>query len=73
MTSRVQRALGHLGFDQLGAGHVAHKDGGVVFHQRCAELVQHVLALVSNLRVDARVRAFLPARCAIPSLHSRPR
>ena len=33
--ARVQRALGHLGFDQLGAGYVAHEDGGVVLHQ-CA-------------------------------------
>ena len=36
--ARVQRAFGHLGFDQLGAGHVAHKNGGVVFHQAAAQL-----------------------------------
>ena len=50
--ARVQRALGHPGFDQLHAGHVAHEDSGVVPDQHRAELVQHVLALVRNLGVD---------------------
>ncbi len=50
--ARIQRALGHLGFDQLGAGHVAHENGGVAFDQCAAELEQFVFALVSDLGVD---------------------
>ena len=57
--ARVQRAFGYLGFDQLRAAHVAHKNGGVVFHQRAAELVQTVLALVFDLGVDGPDAALL--------------
>jgi hypothetical protein len=50
--ARVQRALGHLGFDQLAAGHVAHKDGGVVRTSAVLNLCSSVFALVGNFCVD---------------------
>lgn len=55
----VQRAFGHLGFDQLGAGYVAYENGGVALDQLRAELVQIVLALILDLGVDGASAVFL--------------
>ena len=67
--ARIQRALGHLGFDQLDTGHVAHKNGGVVFHQYAAELVQLVFSLILILAWMGRGYAFSfspAAQCPTP-------
>ena len=65
--ARIQRALGHLGFDQLPAGHIADKDRSIVLDHGGTELVQHVLALILDLGVDGLDPAFLAARWAIPN------
>ena len=57
--ARIQRALGHLGFDQLPAGHIADKDRSIVLDHGGTELVQHVLALILDLGVDGLDPAFL--------------